>query len=85
MPALHQLTLTLNPQETVNAGRIMDLVESGHLALAGVKFFVLDEADRLLDTEGQDAILKLHQRFPRAGAGTARLQARPAWPTLHPP
>ena len=64
----------------------MDLVESGHLALAGVRFFVLDEADRLLDTEGQDRILKLHQRFPKAGAGTARLQARrpahPAFPAL---
>jgi superfamily II DNA/RNA helicase len=29
------------------AGRIMDFVESGKLALGGVKFFVLDEADRL--------------------------------------
>ena len=62
----------------------MDLVESGHLALAGVRFFVLDEADRLLDVEGQDKILKLHQRFPKAGAGTARLQVR-CLQTLHPP
>jgi superfamily II DNA/RNA helicase len=37
-----------------------------------VQFFVLDEADRLMDNE--DAIMKLFKRLPKAGAGLARLQ-----------
>jgi superfamily II DNA/RNA helicase len=31
----------------------MDYIEQGKLSVAGVKFFVLDEADRLLDTGSQ--------------------------------
>ena len=62
-----------------HAGRIADFVESGRLALGGVKFFVLDEADRLLDTGGQDVINQLWQRFPKAGSGIARLQV-----SIHP-
>ena len=56
------------------AGRIKDLVESGKLSLSSMKFFILDEADRLLDTGNQDLILNLFSRFPKAGTGTARLQ-----------
>ena len=56
------------------AGRIKDLVESGKLSLSSVKYFILDEADRLLDTGNQDLILNLFSRFPKAGTGTARLQ-----------
>jgi hypothetical protein len=37
-----------------------------------VQFFVLDEADRLMDKE--DTIMKLFKRLPKAGAGLARLQ-----------
>ena len=59
------------------AGRIMDFVESGKLVLTGVKFFVLDEADRLLDTGNQQTIMKLFGRFPKAGQGVARLQVFP--------
>lgn len=59
------------------AGRIMDFVESGKLVLSGVKFFVLDEADRLLDTGNQGTIMKLYNRFPKAGHGTQRLQVQP--------
>ena len=33
-------------------------------------------ADRLLDTGNQDLILKMFRRFPKAGAGVARLQVR---------
>lgn len=60
----------------LSAGRIKDLVESGKLSLAAVKHFVLDEADRLLDTGNQDLILSLFSRFAKAGTGTARLQVR---------
>lgn len=30
-------------------GRLLDLIEQGHVSLAGVEFFVLDEVDRMLD------------------------------------
>jgi superfamily II DNA/RNA helicase len=56
------------------AGRIKDLVESGKLRLSAVKYFILDEADRLLDTGNQELILDLFSRFPKAGTGAARLQ-----------
>lgn len=58
----------------------MDFVESGKLVLSSVKFFVLDEADRLLDTGNQDTIMKLFSRFPKAGMGVARLQVQPQSP-----
>ena len=41
-------------------GRVLDLVESGKMKLQDVQFFVLDEADRLLDTGNQQSITKLH-------------------------
>ena len=58
----------------MHAGRIRDMVETGKLSLSAVKYFVLDEADRLLDTGNQDLILNLFSRFPKAGTGAARLQ-----------
>lgn len=56
-------------------GRIIDFVETGKLVLGAVKYFVLDEADRLLDTGNQDTIMKLFSHFPKAGTGVSRLQA----------
>ena len=52
----------------------MDFIESGKLATDSVKFFVLDEADRLLDPSNQDVILKMFSKFPKAATGTQRLQ-----------
>ena len=52
----------------------MDFIESGNLATDSVKFFVLDEADRLLDHSNQDVILKMFNKFPKAATGTQRLQ-----------
>ena len=49
-------------------------MESGQLSLSAVKYFILDEADRLLDTGNQKLILDLFSRFPKAGTGIARLQ-----------
>jgi len=40
--------------------------------LPQVRFFVLDEADRLMDSE--DVIMKLFRRLTKGGAGLARLQ-----------
>jgi ATP-dependent RNA helicase DDX1 len=55
-----------------------------------VRFFVLDEADRLLDTGNQETILKLHQRCAQgvakpANLGAARLQTLLFSATLHDP
>ena len=66
-------------------GRVIDLMERGELSVDQVKFFVLDEADRLLDTGNRDAILKLFRRLPKSGAGAARLQVLMFSATLHSP
>lgn len=58
----------------LGAGRVMDFIESGKLATDGVKFFVLDEADRLLDKGSQDLVLKIFSKLPKAATGTQRLQ-----------
>ncbi len=74
---MRKVTLTVYGNKTWEAcwaGRIKDLVESGKLSLSAVKYFILDEADRLLDTGNQELILDLFSRFPKAGTGTARLQ-----------
>lgn len=52
----------------------MDFMDSGKLATDAVKFFVLDEADRLLDTDSQKMIMKLFSKLPKAATGTQRLQ-----------
>lgn len=61
-------------RERVFAGRIMDFVESGKLATDAVKFFVLDEADRLLDSDSQQLVMNLFSKLPKAATGTQRLQ-----------
>lgn len=63
--------------ECVCAGRIMDFIESGKLPTDAVKFFVLDEADRLLDSGSQELVLKLFSKLPKAATGTQRLQVLP--------
>ena len=66
-------------------GRVLDLVESGALNLSGVRFFVLDEADRLLDAGNQGDILRLFARMPRSGPGFKSLQVLLFSATLHSP
>lgn len=58
---------------TGTPARIIDFVESGKLDLSLVRFFVLDEADRLLDTNSAECIMKLWRLFPK-GKGVTRLQ-----------
>lgn len=58
----------------------MDFIESGKLPTDAVKFFVLDEADRLLDSGSQELVLKLFSKLPKAATGTQRLQV-PPWPS----
>ena len=66
-------------------GRVVDLMERGELSVDQVKFFVLDEADRLLDTGNREAIMKLFRRLPKSGTGAARLQVLLFSATLHSP
>lgn len=63
-------------QGSQHAGRLLDLLETGKLVLDSVKFFVLDEADRLLDTGNLETIMKMFRRLPKITSGTGRLQVR---------
>jgi len=62
-------------------GRVASAVEDGSLDLSGVRFFVLDEADRLVDALNSEALFALAAKLPardrESGAssfGAARLQ-----------
>lgn len=65
-------------------GRLMDFVETGKLPLDKVRFFVLDEADRLI-ADNEDVLTRLFRRLPKGGAGLARLQVLMFSATLHSP
>ena len=47
-------------------GRLLDLMEQGHVRLDGVTALVLDEADRMLDLGFVRAIQKIVARVPKA-------------------
>ena len=49
-------------------------MKRGTLDVSAVRFFVLDEADRLVDQEGLKVVEQLFQGLPKGGAGTSRLQ-----------
>ena len=49
-------------------GRVLELVESGALDLRNVRFFVLDEADALLDAGNRAVIERVRARLPGGGA-----------------
>ena len=66
-------------------GRVTDLVKSGKLSLSRVQFFVLDEADRLLDTGNQESILSLYAKLPKLSPVGSRLQTLLFSATLHTP
>ena len=65
--------------------RVLDFVESGKLILSKVKFYVLDEADRLVDDKfTREIVMKLFKRLPKQGlAGEDRLQCLMFSATLH--
>ncbi len=46
-------------------GRLLDLMNQGHVRLQDVEFFVLDEADRMLDMGFIDDIKKIISRLPK--------------------
>ncbi|WP_406657384.1 DEAD/DEAH box helicase [Methanolobus sp. ZRKC2] len=46
-------------------GRLLDLVEQGHVQLSGVEYFVLDEADRMLDMGFVNDVYKIVGMLPK--------------------
>ncbi len=66
-------------------GRIFDLVKQNKLDVSGVKFFVLDEADALLEAGHREVILSLFRRLGASGSGIDRLQVLLFSATLHSP
>lgn len=66
--------------------RVLDLVKRGRLDLSGVRVFVLDEADALLQGDGfRDDCLALWRACPQGGTGQDRLQTLLFSATLHAP
>jgi ATP-dependent RNA helicase RhlE len=47
-------------------GRLLDLMEQGHINLSGVSYLVLDEADRMLDMGFINDIKKIIAKIPKA-------------------
>lgn len=47
-------------------GRLLSHIQMGHVDLAGISFFVLDEADRMLDMGFSDDILKISELLPKS-------------------
>jgi ATP-dependent RNA helicase RhlE len=45
-------------------GRLMDLMHQGHVNLSGVEYFVLDEADRMLDAGFLNDVKKIIKSLP---------------------
>jgi ATP-dependent RNA helicase RhlE len=45
-------------------GRLLDLMQQGHISLATIKFFVLDEADRMLDMGFIHDVKKVIAKLP---------------------
>lgn len=66
-------------------GKVMDMLKSGALSLSQIKFFILDEADRLIETENLAAIMQLYAACPSGGTGDNRLQVCFFSATLHSP
>ena len=62
-------------------GRTMDLIEKGALDISEVQYFVIDEADRLLDTGNYELIQKFYELLDKSKA----LQILLFSATLHSP
>ena len=78
---IHQLSQGLDIV-TGTPGRIQDLIDTGHLKLENVRFFILDEADGLLQQDHKTLILKMYDSFDKLIDGN-RLQMIVCSATLH--
>lgn len=64
-------------------GKLCGCLDDKSLDLSHVKFFVLDEADRLVDGESLQKVLQLYAACPSGGTGDNRLQVCFFSATLH--
>lgn len=56
--------------------RISDLVKRGEIDFSQVRLFILDEADRLLETGNLDTVMRLYSACPAGGVGGNRMQVQ---------
>jgi superfamily II DNA/RNA helicase len=62
------------------------MLKAGNLSLSNVKFFILDEADRMVDdADAMRAVLNVYSACPGGGTGDNRLQVCFFSATLHSP
>ena len=66
-------------------GCIMGLFDSKTLDMTQVRFFILDEADKLAEKDNISSVLKLYNAIPIQGVGDKRLQVCFFSATLHSP
>ncbi|XP_058832417.1 ATP-dependent RNA helicase Ddx1-like [Topomyia yanbarensis] len=64
-------------------GRLEDLINNGYVLLSSCRFFVLDEADGLLNNGYTELIERLHKQIPKINADGCRLQMVVCSATLH--
>ena len=64
-------------------GRVEELAKNGNLLLDHCRFFVLDEADGLLQQGHGEMIKRLHGRIPKFTSDKKRLQMIVCSATLH--
>lgn len=64
-------------------GRVFELHKAKILDLSQVRFFILDEADRMTDKDNLDMVLRLYAACPGGGGGENRLQVCFFSATLH--
>lgn len=64
-------------------GRLEELAKSGNLLLTNCRFYVLDEADGLLQQGHGDLINRMHGRMPKITPDGKRLQMIVCSATLH--
>ncbi|KAL8725536.1 MAG: hypothetical protein Q9166_007290 [cf. Caloplaca sp. 2 TL-2023] len=61
-------------------GRLLDLIEEGSANLSEVKYFVLDEADRMLEKGFENDIRKIIATTPSTAQGRQTLMFTATWP-----
>lgn len=66
-------------------GRVQELVKSNMLNLSQVRFFILDEADYMVDKDNIKDVMQLYNACPTGGTGDNRLQVCFFSATLHSP
>ena len=61
-------------------GRLNDLIEEGAADLSSVKYLVLDEADRMLDTGFEEAVRTIISHTPSPSSGRQTCMFTATWP-----